>query len=84
MELMVFVISASVTAMLLVVLQAAKARIHFGVLWPNALLRCLRISLDMLWYDFHGRKEGGKKGGVCFLLTNYKSSVVSLGCWLST
>lgn len=40
----------SVTAMLLVVLQAVKIKIHFGVLLLSALLRCLKINHDMLWY----------------------------------
>ena len=34
--------------------------------------------------QFPWEKGRKKKGGFCFLLTNYKSSVVSLGCWLST
>lgn len=36
--------------MLLVVLQAVKIKIHFGVLLLNVLLHCLRINHDMLWY----------------------------------
>lgn len=44
----------SVTAMLLVVLQAVKIKIHFGVLLLSALLRCLKINHDMLWYNSLG------------------------------
>ncbi|KAG5543939.1 hypothetical protein RHGRI_016631 [Rhododendron griersonianum] len=44
----------SVTAMLLVVFQAVKIKIHFGVLLLSALLRCLKINHDMLWYKTVG------------------------------
>lgn len=40
----------SVTAMLLVVFQAVKIKIRFGVSLRSALLHCLRINQDMLWY----------------------------------
>lgn len=36
--------------MQLVVLLVVKTRTHFGVLLPNALLDCLKINHDMLWY----------------------------------
>lgn len=39
-----------VIAMLLVVLQAAKIKIHFGVLLLSVLLPSPRINHDMLWY----------------------------------
>lgn len=36
--------------MQLVVLLVVKIRTHFGVLLPSALLDCLKINHDMLWY----------------------------------
>jgi len=41
-----------VTGTLLVVLQAVKVKIHFGVLLLSALLHCPRINHDMLWCKF--------------------------------
>lgn len=43
--------STLVTAMLLVVLQAVKIRIRFGVLLLNVQQHYLRINRDMLWYE---------------------------------
>lgn len=80
--------------MLLVVLQAVKTKIHFGVLLLSALLHFLKINHDMLWYKwlfivlFHILQPILDSNKLCASPFMFSSILIFAhyisGCWLST
>lgn len=65
----------------LVVLQVVKIKTRSGVLLPSALLDCLKINHDMLWYSFKFLKVLIKpKVILSSMIHNNLNHVASLGC----